>query len=63
MGLDCGEEKVLVGVVDDADDGLAVDGEAEGDAGIGKGVDEVCCSYEVFCESLFSCLGMKMKGR
>lgn len=41
---DGGEEEVLPGVVDDADGGLAVDGEAEGDTGVGEGVDEVGCA-------------------
>lgn len=44
VGLYGCEEEVLVGVVDDADDGLAVDGDAEGDAGVGEGMDEVCGS-------------------
>lgn len=58
MGLDCGEEEILVGVVDDADDGLAVNGEAEGDAGVGERVDEICCSWVELVS-----LKLKMKGK
>ena len=42
MALDGPVEDVEEGVVDDADDGDARYGEAEGDAGVGEGVDEVC---------------------
>lgn len=45
LALDRGKEQVLPGVVDDADDGATFDGEAEGDAGVGEGVDEVGGSY------------------
>ena len=41
LALDSCEEKVLVGVVDDANGGLAVDSEAEGNAGVGEHVEEV----------------------
>jgi len=44
---DGGIQRVGEGIVDDADTGAAGDGEAEGDAGVGEGVDEVGCAVDL----------------
>jgi len=42
-----GIQRIGEGIVDDADDGATGDGEAEGDAGVGEGVDEVGCAVDL----------------